>query len=106
MFVETKKFANILYAILQIVWVEHNLIGKITFGTILGAAPAPLLGAPKLLRVDLDSIPHLQSSNDNRCIFEDLHLHPGVDDNREEADTEYVQELEELKQPHLGLRQN
>ena len=71
---------------------EHNLIGKITFGTILGATP--LLRAAKLLCVDLNSIPHLlieQSSDDNRFIFEDLHLDPGVDDDGEEADTEYVQ---------------
>ena len=36
--------------------------------------------------------------------YEDFHLHPCINDDGEEADTEYVEELEELKQPHLDIR--
>ena len=36
--------------------------------------------------------------------YEDPYLHPCVNDNRKEADTEYVEELEEFKQPHFGVK--
>ena len=36
--------------------------------------------------------------------YEDLDLHPCVNDNREEADAENVEELEKFKQPHLDVR--
>ena len=36
--------------------------------------------------------------------YDDLHLHPCVNDDGEKADTEYVEELEKFKQPHLDVR--
>ena len=52
-----------------------------------------------------DKGPHLlseQSSNDNRCIFEDLHLHPGVDDRRQDVKTDHTEHLQHLDGPHGG----
>ena len=85
---------------------EQSIIGNRTFiylgGTVLCAAP--LLRAPKVLRVDLDSIPHLQGSHMKPHEYEDLHLHPCINDDGEEADAEYVEELEKFKQPHPDVR--
>ena len=70
----------------------------------------PFLCTNKVCSVDLHSIPDLlitRYMNINECMKRNEchrdgypYLHPSVNDNREEADREYVEELEKLKQPH------
>lgn len=65
---------------------EHKKIGKLTF---VWLNSIPFLGANKVRCPDFYSIPH---------------LYPCVNDNRKEADREYVEDLEQLKKPHLDSR--
>ena len=52
----------------------------------------------------LISIPFHTCSRMKKHEYDDLHLHPCVNDDGEKADTEYVEELEKFKQPHLDVR--
>ena len=70
----------------------------------------PFLCTNKVCSVDLHSIPDLlitrymninAGMKRDECQWDGYpYLHPCVNDNREEADREYVEELEKLKQPH------
>ena len=90
---------------------DHIVIGDFSFIRTRAIVSAlPFLCTNKVCSVDLHSIPDLlitRYMNINECMKRNEchrdgypYLHPCVNDNREEADREYVEELEKLKQPH------